>query len=197
MTGNTRLATVGLILGCWTLGAGASQESGHASLPQRFSAFAVSVGGPRTNSVATRVEIVINRWSTQAESKQLMTALEKGGPDKLLDTLQDLKPVGTISTPGNLAYDLHYADQEKLDEGGRGIFLATDRPISFWEAVNRPRVNDYPFTFIEMHLNGEGEGEGKLNLATKIAASSNDRHIELVGYAAQPISLNTVRLQKP
>lgn len=31
------------------------------ALPQRFTAFAVSIGGPRTNAVATRVEISISR----------------------------------------------------------------------------------------------------------------------------------------
>lgn len=29
------------------------------------------------------------------------------GAEALLDTLRDMKPVGTISTPGDLAYDLH------------------------------------------------------------------------------------------
>lgn len=56
-----------------------------------------------------------------------------------------------------------------LDRGGRRIFLATDRPISYREAVNQPRVVNYPFTFIEptfieLEMNGEGEGEGESRL---------------------------------
>jgi len=41
--------------------------------------------------------------------------------------------------------------------------------VTFAEAVERPRVNDYPFTFIEIHLPpGGGEGAGKLSIATKL-----------------------------
>ena len=30
--------------------------------------------------------------------------------------------------------------------------LATDRPIGFWETVNRPRMVQYPFTVIQMQI---------------------------------------------
>jgi hypothetical protein len=104
----------------------------------RFTAVAISPGGPRTTSGAARVDIVINRWSTDDERQRLLDALEKG-QDALLETLRELKPVGYIRTPGNLGYDLHYANQTPTDERGRRIFIATDRPIGFWEGANRPR----------------------------------------------------------
>lgn len=46
--------------------------------------------------------------------------------------------------------------------------LATDRYITFWEAVNRPRTIDYPFTMIELHIGPDGKGEGKMSIATRI-----------------------------
>ncbi len=55
-----------------------------------------------------------------------------------------------------------------MDEGGEHIVMATDRYISFWEAVNRPRTIDYPFTLIEMRLGPDGMGEGRTSLFTKI-----------------------------
>lgn len=169
-----------------------TQHAQHSSaLPQKFTAFAVSTGGPRTAGVATTVDITINRWSTAEETQQLLNVLKEKGDDALLDALRDLKPVGTINTPGNLAYDLHYAHQKPTEDGGRRIFLATDRPISYWEAVTTPRVSNYPFTFIELRMNGEGQGEGKLSLATRVEA--NGDVIQLVDYAAQPIQLNQVR----
>lgn len=172
----------------------AGQQKDSNELPQRFSAFAVSLGGPTTRSGTAQVEIVINRWSTGAERERLIEALKKG-QDALLDTLRDLKPVGSISTPGNLAYDLHYANQTAGEDGGRRIFLATDRPIGFWEAANRPRTIDYPFTFIEMRMKG-GEGEGRLSLATKVTASDDGSYVELERYGAQPVMLNQVKLRK-
>src|SRR5688572_11936102 len=80
--------------------------------PVTYTAFAVSPGGVLTPSVATQVEITINRWSTGAESQRLMTVLKERGADKLLDALQDVKSVGTIRTPGDLAYDLRFAHAE-------------------------------------------------------------------------------------
>ena len=170
-------------------------QAGSQALPQRFSAFAVSTGGPRSGSVASQVEITITRWTTIEEAKQLRAELREQGGAGMLEALREARSVGTIKTPGNLAYDLRFAQQEPGPDGGRRIFLATDRPISFWEAVNQPRTIEYPFTFIELRMNGKGEGEGKLALATKIDVDRDDRVIQLVNYMAQPINLNQVKLE--
>lgn len=162
-------------------------------LPASFTAFAVSPGGVQTSAVASQVEFTIDRWSTSAESQRLLAILKDKGPDWLIDALREVKSVGTIRTPGNLAYDLRFAYIEPGADGGQRIVLATDRPISFWEAVNRPRVSDYPFTFIELRLNSDGGGEGKLALATKIKVSSDGKMIELENYDSQPIALNEIR----
>lgn len=164
-----------------------------AELPMTLTAFAVSTGGPRTPPVASPVDITINRWSTSSETERLMTVLKEKGPEHLLDALQDARSVGTIRTPGNLAYDLRFASSEPGDDGGTRIFLATDRPVSYWEAVNRPRLSDYPFTFIELRLDGDGGGVGKLSLATKVIVSKDGKSVELENYDAQPIALNEVR----
>ena len=163
------------------------------ALPQEFSAVAVGTGGALTRPVATHVDIRITRWSTAGETERLMTTLKEKGADALLEAVRDAKSVGTIRTPGNLAYDLRYAQQEMPGDGLRRIVLITDRPMSMWEAVNRPRSFDYPFTFIELRLNARGEGEGKLNLATRIEISRNGRIMELENYDNQPIALNEVR----
>lgn len=163
------------------------------NLPMTLTAFAVSTGGPRTPAVATTVDITINRWSTQAETQRLTAVLKDKGPEHLLDALQDVKSVGTIRTPGNLAYDLRFASSEPGADGGTRVFLATDRPISYWEAVNRPRLSDYPFTFIELRLDGDGGGVGKLSLATKVSLSKDGNTVELENYDAQPIALNEIR----
>jgi hypothetical protein len=169
------------------------QRPSHTALPQKFTAFAVSTGGLYTRAVASQVDITITRWSNADEASRLIAELKEDGPEALLDSLRDAKSVGTIRTPGNLAYDLRYAEQEMLGDGIRKIVLITDRPISMWEAVNRPRSIDYPFTFIELRLNASGEGEGKLNLATRIAVSRSGKTVQLENYDSQPIQLNEVR----
>ena len=161
---------------------------------ESFSAVAISGGGPLTRPVATNLRILIDRWSTEGERRRMFDALEKG-QDAALDTLRDLRPVGRIFAPGQLGWDLHYAHQVRTEDGGRRIFLATDRPIGIWEAINRPRTIDYPFTFVELRLNpgGEGKGEGKLSRATRIISSRDGKYLQLENYGEQPVDLTEVR----
>ena len=150
------------------------------------------MGTAWSGSSAT-VEIAVERWSTQAEAERLLVALKEQGPDEMLDVLRGAPRVGFIRTPGNLGYDLHYARRIPTDEGGERIVLATDRPIGLWEAVNRPRTLDYPFTVIEMRLDREGQGEGKLSLATKITVDRTGKTIELENWGTQPVQLRSVK----
>jgi hypothetical protein len=171
--------------GIWTTG----QTSGAA---ERFTAFAVNMGniGPTRSGT---VEMVVTRWSTESERGILIAALLDHGPDALLNRLRDIRPVGYIRTPNSLGYELHFAQDTPGEDGGRRVILATDRPISFWEAANQPRSIDYPFTLIELHLNRDGEGEGKMSIATKITGNKEFNLIELEDYATQPVRLMAIR----
>lgn len=162
---------------------------------ERFTALAVNMSNVGRPGAST-VEIVVDRWSTDAERDRLLTVLLEQGPDKLLDVLRKMRRVGYFRTPNSIGYDLRYALRTPLPDGGERIVLATDRRIGFWEAVNRPRSIDYPFTWIELRLNANGEGEGKLSIATKITAEKESRTIVLEDYANQPVQLTTVKRER-
>jgi hypothetical protein len=161
--------------------------------PEEFTA--VAIKNDNLGSGAGTVLIKVTRWSTEGERSRLLQALKTKGQDKLLDELQDMKSVGTIRTPDSLAYDLRYAHQQPGEDGGRQIVLATDRPIGFWEAANRPRTIQYPFTVIQMQIGTEGKGKGTLSYATKIIARKNA--IELENFSTQPIMLTDIRSGRP
>jgi hypothetical protein len=188
-------AAAGLAAGFLAVGSVASAQDKSAlnSPPLRFTAVAVNVSnvGP---SGAGQVDLRINRWTTPGERERLIAKFKEKGADALLDALRDAPKVGTISTPGSLAYDLHYATEQNLPDGGKRIVLATDRPIGFWEASNQPRTLDYPFLLIEIHVDADGRGEGKLARAAKLTLSNDVLIIE--NYANQPVMLNEVRLRK-
>lgn len=158
--------------------------------PEKYTAFAVDMGRPGRAAAGT-VDIAITRWSSDAERDRLLAVLREKGPDKLLDVLRDLPRVGYIRTPTSLAYDLRFARKVPGEDGGEVISLMTDRYISQWEAVNRPRTIDYPFTLIELRIGADGRGEGKMSLATKITADRST--IVLENYSAQPVLLNNVK----
>jgi hypothetical protein len=163
---------------------------------ERFTAMAVNMGDPWPVS-AGAVEIVIHRWSTGAERDALVAVLMDRGSDALLNALQDAPAVGYIRTPNSLGYDLHFAGDLPGEDGGRRVVLATDRPIGFWEAANRPRTIDYPFTIIELRLNADGDGEGKMSIAARITGNTRGKLIEIEDYATQPVRLLSVRSQRP
>jgi hypothetical protein len=170
-----------------------AHQSVFQDLPLRLTSNGVNMSTVGTGQTAS-IDITIDRWSGDNEREQLLTAFLEKGPDQLLKSLQDRKSVGRISTPGSLGYDLRYARLSKFGDGGAKIVALTDRPISGWEAVNRPRVSDYPFTLIQIQLDSHGEGEGKLSVATKISYNKDERAIELETYASEPVRLQNVHI---
>jgi hypothetical protein len=86
---------------------------------------------PQYGTGQQTVEITVDRWSLASDRERLVTALQQKGPDV------------------------------PLPDGGRTIVIATDRPIGFWEATNRPRTFDYPFTVIQMKIGGEVRDPGR------------------------------------
>lgn len=157
--------------------------------PEEFTA--VAIVNNNLASGAGTVLISIDRWSTDAERTTLVRTLREKGPRSLLDTLQDMRPVGRIRTPDSLGYDLHYAQQTRAEDGGRRIVIATDRPIGFWEAWERPRSIEYAFTVIQMQIGPDGRGKGTMSVATKIVAYDNT--IELENFASAPVMLTDIR----
>ena len=189
-----KLSILGISLG-WAAVLSASAPANYSqTMGQKEEFNAVAIVNNELGAGAGRVIMRVERWSTEAERGTLIRTLMKDGPNALLDALQDMKSVGTIRTPDSLAYDLRYANQEPGEDGGRRIVLATDRPISFWEARNQPRTMDYPFTVIQMQIDKNGEGKGTLSYATKIIARGNT--IELENFSSSPAMLTKIDAKK-
>lgn len=174
--------------------AGPAAQSNMAA-PEKYTAFAVDISNTAPRATATTVDITINRWSTDAERDLLLSVLRDKGQDALLSALQKLPVVGGIRTPASLNYDIHFARQRPEAEGGKMVFLMTDRYIGAWEAMNRPRTIDYPFMLVQLQLDNAGKGVGKVSIATKITQTS-DNMIELENFSDQPVALNEVRRVK-
>jgi hypothetical protein len=188
------LAAVAIALG---VGSSVPQVSAQSQNKVRedFTAFAINMNsGPKTATVDIRIE----RWSTDAEREQLLSILQEQ-KDKyranqaLLKALQKMPKAGFIRTPNTLAWDLRYARENPLPEGGRQIVVATDRPVGFWEARNQPRSMDYPFTILELRLDKENKGEGKMLAGTQIYIDPKTRNLVLENYGQQPVRLNEIR----
>ena len=177
------------------VGAAVSLTSAADKAVLRLRAFAVNLsgtGGPRTGTL----EITIERWSTDAEREKLRGLLIEKGSDALLKALQSIKPrAGYIRSSTSLGWDIQYARERVLGDGGRRVILATDRPMSFWELSNRPRSAEYEFTLAEIRLPGDGKGEGKLAPAARITWDKDTSTIEIENYGIEPVRLTEVRVE--
>ena len=185
-------AAFALVLICvfgWYFGPSFAQTRGE---PEQFSAYFVDLNTGRSGPI----QISVTRWSTLDEQKALRQSLFKTGQAGLLDAVRDMRSVGRIYTPGSIGYDLRYAEIRKLPEGAREIILATDRPMSFREIVERPLSADYPFTWVQFKIRPDGTGEGKLAVAARIIGEEADDLIEVQDFAISPVRLEKIRSSK-
>ena len=139
----------------------------------RLRAFSVNMNNAvRTNTI----DIVIERWSTPEEASNLKAVFLERGDDKLLSALQKTKPrCGFARTSTSLGWDIYFARETALPDGGRKIVLASDRPVGMWEARNSGRSMDYQFSLAEIRLPKEGKGQGKAITAAKLTLNKDRR----------------------
>ena len=183
------LGVVGLLV---SLAPAVAQESKPIA---RYRAFAVNPLGGRGN--AGVVQIGVERWSTDQEREALITTLKEKGSEALLDALVKLPPVGYIKMPDTLGWDLYYARQTELPNGGKRVILATNRPLRFGEVANQTRSVNYDFTLVEMRFDKSGKGEGKIETAAKIWFNAKTHQIEIENYNAMPVQLVNITEEKP
>ena len=161
----------------------------------RLTAFAIDMN----SSVRTgTIEIVIERWSTPEEVSNLKAILVEGGDGKLLTAIQKIKPrCGFARTSTSLGWDIQFARELPLPDGGRKIVVATDRPVGMWEARNAGRSMDYEFSLAEIRMPATGKGQGKAIPRAALAFNAKTNTLEIENYEREPVRLNEVTASEP
>jgi hypothetical protein len=184
-----------LVASAWLMTSPSSVQTVNAAAAiETFTATAVNMSGVGRAGAGV-VEIAIERWSTDGERDRLVNVLKEKGSGALLSALQKMPRVGYIRTPGRIGWDLHFARSIKTDEG-RQVVIATDRPMSFWEASRRPRSADYDFTLIDIRFDPDGKGTGKLAVAAKVDYNDKTQTVEIENFGIEPVRLTEVRSSK-
>jgi hypothetical protein len=157
----------------------------------RLKAATVDLGNPEHASLGT-LEIGIERWATEEEHDELLDTLIEKGSAALLSALQEIKPrAGYIRSSIRPAWDIQYARETPLGDGGRRIIIATDRPLGFRELRNSAV---YEFTLAEIRLTKGGKGVGKLATAAKVSWNKDTRSVEIENYNNEPVRLTDVKV---
>jgi len=151
------------------------------------------------------IQIQINGWSSPKQRQHLIDTFIEKKQDSLLSELEKQPELGRFNFPGymgpdpnsvmRLGTDIRYAMNFPGEDGGRRIVVITPRVIGFREAVNQPRIVDYPFSLFEMRFDKDGKGEGKLAYATQINFDKKKNAIELENYSSEPVRLNNLVLE--
>ncbi len=161
----------------------------------RLRAFAVNMNN---GARAGTIDIVIERWSTPEEAASLKATLVEQGDEKLLDALQKVKPrCGFARTSTSLGWDIFFARETPLPDGGRKIVVATDRPVGMWEARGSGRSMDYRFSLAEIRLPATGKGQGKAIPRAQLTFNAKTNTLEIENYENQPVRLNEVTVVEP
>jgi hypothetical protein len=147
---------------------------------------------------STTMDITVTRWTTDEEREFLLTELIEKGQEDFIKALQKQEETGFVRVTGRAAElstfpseRLRYAREFK-DGDKRRLVLALDRPISFFEAMRRPRWSDYNFSLIVIDLDEEGKGEGSLALAVKLAVDRENKRLVVENYGSEPLRLTRV-----
>jgi hypothetical protein len=201
----TSLAAL-LALAVSGLGAVSDEQAGatDGTGPVRITGWALNMSNIATGANQT-IRIDINRWSNQSQRAHLIQTFQEKKQDGLLRELEKQPELGRFNFPGymgpdpnntmRLGTDIRYAMNHPGEDGGRRIVIITPRVIGFREAVNQPRISDYPFTLFEMRFNKAGEGEGRMAYATQITFDKKKNTVELENYSSEPVRLNQLKLE--
>ena len=160
---------------------------------ETFRALAQSVAAGISGQTAILIQI--SRWSTQEEADHLANVVLEEDMDRLFDELQKQEEVGRIRIPGEVgtAWPLRYAEEYRED-GKRYILLAADRPIDFWEAVDRPmRTWQYRTTLIELVLDENNPGEGAMAVGAALTIDPEQGTLNVKHMTTTGVRLTNVR----
>jgi hypothetical protein len=186
------------------LPAGATEEEPEA-VNERFRARAVAMGTSNppilpTGRTAT-VDIAVTRWSTDAQRTELFAKLVEGGQDALTPALrgQDeagwLRVTGPVQGGGRTPFGrevIRYAREIRHEDGTRRLVLALDRPISLYEARNRPRWRNHDVTLIVFDLDADGMGTGQLAIGVQLEVNTDTGTLTIETFGTEPVRLTNV-----
>jgi hypothetical protein len=190
MTRNHQRRAVGALAAC-LVGLALTMAQPEALQGVRFTATA---SGP--SGVLGPVEIVINRFSTTVEKNRFMDTFAERGPAGLQEALQQAPAIGRLAAPGDQGFELRYAAELRGDNGDRHVIVASDQGMAFFEAADRPRSADYPFTVLQLQIDRNGQGRGLASAYSNITLDKVQGSIVLENLGDQPVMLRNLQLQR-
>jgi hypothetical protein len=158
-----------------------------------FTGTAVIYGsGFNTRTLTRGFTLTVNRRTTDNEAQGYLSALQNGGQDALMRTIQN-NDLGRFSMTGSVGQPLNAVliDEDGGDTRIRAVFR---RWIGFGELRRGARSVDYPFGYVEVRFDPRtGRGEGTIIPAARIRFRGGDT-VEIEDFGTFPGRLIGVRM---
>ena len=190
-------------LACASSGPGVTSHrrpTQRTDFPAQFAARAVSVSGDED---AGRIDIYVERWSTDEELDKLLATLEQGAPGELLDVLERQRfRARVVLMPGVQAHgervrtrtpkNFQFA-REIITPAGRQVILASDERLGLGESQLDARKEIYEFSPMDIRFAPDGTGVGKVAAAGDVVYNPETKVLELKDYETKPVRLVNVK----
>jgi hypothetical protein len=174
--------------------------AGRTGFPAQFVARAISVSGPEG---AGRIDIYVERWSTDEEVEKLLATLDEDGPGELFTVLERQRVrAGVVLMPGVQGHgervrtrtpkNLQFA-REIVTPEGRQVILASNERLGLGESRLDARREIHQFTLMDIRFGPDGTGVGKIASASDVVYNPDTRLLELKDYQAKPVRLVDVK----
>lgn len=176
-----------------------AEEAG--DLPKNFQANVMVVTGQPGGPRSSLLEIRLREWTTEEERQQVLTEIKESSAQSARNrnravarALRGASRVGSMNLRNTTGWPIRYSRHTQLSDGGQRILLATDRPVSFAEALSAGAVvGDFDVTVVELTLDAEGNGEGTISVGTEVRWNDQTGKLEVTNFSTQPVRLTNLR----
>lgn len=143
---------------------------------------------PESGGAARKVSVIVDTFTPTAEASRLQEVLRTKGPLALERAMGKLK-VGSLQVGDTQSYPIATATvYENHELHTRRLVLLLSRPVSYTEFVRGGLSRDYPYTLVELALDGPGiddGGSGEMLALAKIELAQ-DGSVEIENLEARP-----------
>ena len=143
---------------------------------------------PESGGASRRLSIIVDGFTPPADSARLQAVLQQKGPFALEKAIGKLK-VGSLQIGDAQSYPIATATvYENVELHTRRLVLLLSRPVSYGEFVRGGPSRDYPYTLVELALDGPGvddSGRGEMLALAKIELRP-DGSVALENLEARP-----------
>jgi hypothetical protein len=186
---------------------GAAHSTGTApttNIAEQFSGESLSVTDGERNGP---VDIIIAKWSSDADVARLSESLQKADSESLLALLHDQHPrIGVVLMPGVGAHgarartrtprNVLFARDVKTPSG-RQVIVIADEHLGLGESRLDARQSVPEFNLIDIRFGPDGRGVGKVVSAADMTYNAKTGMVEVKDFSTRPARLIDVLAQKP